>query len=70
MGYSTRAGITSAFGVQRDNDNGRRVVEFCAERGVCVSNTYFKYRCLHKNIRVARGQDGIEMKRERGGGWG
>ena len=27
-----RAGITGAFGVPEENDNGRRVVEFCAER--------------------------------------
>ena len=28
----TRAGIIGAFGIQGDNDNGKRVVEFCAER--------------------------------------
>ena len=27
-----RAGITGAFGVLRENDNERRVVEFCAKR--------------------------------------
>ena len=26
------------------NDNGRRVIDFCAERGLCVSNTYFKHK--------------------------
>ena len=45
-----------------ENDNGRRVVEVCAERGLCVSNTYFKHRSLHKYTRVARGQDGVEIK--------
>ena len=38
-----RAGITGAFGVPVENDNGRRVVEFCAEREMCevthASNT-------------------------------
>ena len=32
MGDRTRAGITGAYGVKRENDNGRRVVEFCAEK--------------------------------------
>ena len=54
-----RAGITGAFGVPGENDNGRRVVEFCAKRGLCVSNTYFKHRSLHKYTRVARVQDGL-----------
>ena len=34
-----RAGITGSFRVPGENKNGRRVVEFCAERGLCVSNT-------------------------------
>ena len=42
-----RAGITGAFGVQGENDNGRRVVEFCEESGLCVGNTYFKHKSLH-----------------------
>ena len=43
-----RAGITG------ENDNGRRVV-FYAERGLCVGNTYFEHRGLHKYTRVASG---------------
>ena len=43
----------------RRDDNGRRVVEFYAERGLCVGNTYFS---LQKYIRVARGQDEVEVK--------
>ena len=35
IGDRTRAGITGAFGVPGENDNGRRVVEFCEERGLC-----------------------------------
>ena len=35
IGNRTRAGITSAFGVPGENDNGRRVVDFCEERGLC-----------------------------------
>ena len=44
----TRSGITSAFGVSEENDNSRREVEFCAERELCVDNTYVKHRNLHK----------------------
>ena len=35
-----RAGITGTFGDPGDNYNGRRVVEFYGERGLCVGNTY------------------------------
>ena len=62
IGDRMRAGITGAFGVPGENDNDRRVVEFC-KRGLCVGNTYFKYSSLHKYTRVARGQDGVEVKR-------
>ena len=33
-------------------------MEFCVERGL----TYFEHRSLHKYTRVARGQDGVEVK--------
>ena len=39
------------------------LLEICAERRLCVSNTYFKYRSSHKYTRVIRGQDGVELKR-------
>ena len=38
------------------------MVKFCTERGMCVGNTYFKHRSLQKYTRVARGQDGVEIK--------
>ena len=57
IGDRTRAGITGAFGVPGEIDNGSRLVEFCAERGLC--NAYFKHRSLHK---YTRGQDRVEVK--------
>ena len=57
-----RVAITSAFGVAGENDNGRRVVEFCAGMGLCVGNSYFEYKSLHKCTRAARNQDGVELK--------
>ena len=55
IGDRVRADITGAFGVPGENENGRRVVEFCAERGLCVDNTYFKHKNSHKYIRAVRG---------------
>ena len=37
-------------------------MDFYAERGLCVGNTYFKDKSLHKYTRVARGQDGVAVK--------
>ena len=37
-------------------------MEFCVEKELCVDNTYFEHKSLHKYTRVARGQDGVEVK--------
>ena len=37
--HGIRASITGTFGVPGENDIGRRVVEFCVERGLCVGNS-------------------------------
>ena len=39
VGDRLRVGITGGFGVPGENDNDRRVIDFCAERGLSVSNT-------------------------------
>ena len=62
IGDNTRANITDAFGVPGENDNSGRVVDFCAEKGLCVGNTYFKHRSLHKYTIVAMGQDKVDIK--------
>ena len=59
IGDRTIGGITGAFGAPGENDNSRRVMEFCAEMDLCVGNTYFKHRIFHKYTSVARGQDGV-----------
>ena len=58
----TRAAITGVFGVLRENDKGRRVVEFGAERRLCMGTIYFKSKSLHRYTKVAMGQDGVEVK--------
>ena len=42
-----RAGITGGFGAPGENDKGRRIIDFCAERVLYVGNTYFKEKSLH-----------------------
>ena len=59
-GNRTRTGITGAFGDPGENDNGERVVEFCAERVQYVGNTYFDHMSLYKHTRGARGW--VKMK--------
>ena len=56
-----RTGITGDFRVQRKK-NGRREVEFCAERGLYVGSTYFENRSLQKYTRVTMDEDGVEVK--------
>ena len=34
-------GITGGFGILRENDNGRRVIDFHVERRLYEGNTYF-----------------------------
>ena len=51
-----RADMTGAFGAPGEKVNGIKVVEFCAERGLCMGNTYFEHRSLHKYSRLARDQ--------------
>ena len=62
IGDGKREGITGAFGVPGENDNVRRVVEFYEERGLCVCNTYFKHRSVHKYTRVVKGQGVWRLK--------
>ena len=36
------------FGVGRLNENGQRLLELCCRKGLCITNTYFKGRPMHK----------------------
>ena len=40
IGDRARAGVTGDFRVLGKNDNGRGVVGFCPERGLCVGNIF------------------------------
>ena len=52
-----RVGISGGFGVRGENYNCRGLIDFCAETGVSLSNTYFKPMNFHKYNRVARGEE-------------
>ena len=62
IGDEVRASVTGAFGVPGENDNGRREVELCSEKELCVGNTYLEHKSLHKYTTVTRGQDGVKVK--------
>ena len=62
IGERVKSSITGTFGVPGKNGSGRRVVEICVQRGLCIGNIYFEHKSLHKYTRVARGQDGVEVK--------
>ena len=67
FGDRVRAGITDAFEVPGENKNGRRVVEFCDERGLCVGNIYFEHKNLHKGGKGPRWSGGKEHERSSAG---
>ena len=55
-----RVGKTGAFGILGENNKERGIFDSCAERGLCVGNTYFKHKSLQKYTKVARTQDRVE----------
>ena len=49
VGDMMKVGITEQFVVLGENDNGRKLIEFCVEKGLWLVNTYFKYKSLHSS---------------------
>ena len=35
------------------NDNGTRFLEFCGRNGLCITNTYFKHKQIHKKTWIS-----------------
>ena len=60
LGDGLRADLTDGFEVPGEKDNGKRLNDLRVESGLCVGNTYFEQKSLHKYNSVARGQDGVE----------
>ena len=40
VGDRKRDGITGGYGVEGEIENGKKVIDFCAEKGMCISNKY------------------------------
>lgn len=48
--------------VAEENESGRRVINFCEERGMCKSETFFDLNGIHKYTRVVVGEDFTKVK--------
>ena len=50
--HRDRQGYESVLGPYGEspyrNDNGERLVSFCCTNGVCLGNTFFKHKLIHK----------------------
>jgi hypothetical protein len=62
IGDRKRDGITGGYGVEWENENGMRVIDFCVDKGMCVCNTFFDHKSVHKYTRVGKDRDGAEVK--------
>ena len=58
--FRMRGNIIGVFGVTFENKK-RRLVDFCAERGLFIYNLYFKFKNTLEYTRVVRDQDGIQV---------
>lgn len=58
----SKEGVTGALGVSRENENGKKVIDYCEEKGVCISDIFFNHMSNHKVLKVDVGRDGIEVK--------
>ena len=61
VGERVSVDIIGAFGVPKENHNGRTVFDVYVERILCVGNKYFKRKNLQKYTRVANGEEGIKV---------
>ena len=52
---------TGWFGVPGENNNGRKPIDFCADKGLSLSSAYLEHTSLRKYTRVARHQGGVEV---------
>jgi hypothetical protein len=62
IGDRKRDGVTGDFGVEGENENGKKVIDFCVDKGMCVCNTFFSHKNVHKYTRVGVDRDGNEVK--------
>ena len=58
VGNEVVEGVMGRWGVEGVNLSGERMVELCTERELCIGNSYFKKKVIHKYtwIRNAHGR--------------
>ena len=44
-------GIVERYGVPGINDNGRKVIDFCAGMELCIANTFYKHKLICRYTR-------------------
>ena len=54
--------IPVVFGLLGENENEKTVADLWAERVLCASNMYFTLNYIHKEARMARSRDFVEIK--------
>lgn len=62
IGDKQRDGLTGAFRVVGENEDGREVTDFSGDWGMCVSNIYFYHKNTYNHTRVVLCTDGTEVK--------
>ena len=43
-----RSGVAGRFGEATLNGSGRKLLDFCADNGLIITNTFFQQRDIHK----------------------
>jgi hypothetical protein len=57
LGIVERHGFGDEAHDPRKNDDGMRLLDFCSERGLSVTGTFFPHKNIHKYTRYQRGTD-------------
>ncbi len=48
IGRAEIGGVVGKYGVDEVNENGQCLLDICAERGLFLSNTFFKHKMIHR----------------------
>ena len=48
VGHERYGNVVGPHGVPNTNRNGKRLREFCEEKNLCITNTWFQHKNIHK----------------------